>query len=252
VSSDSRGLFIRIDYDESQWKKGAYQTSILLDTIKDQGQSMVPEAAGLKEEEIDFLVELKGEKTSRVLIDSYYDTFYYHYGHLLKMIPTQSYANEKNNGIYHPIRLTLNKELTIKKQEGAITLPFSAYETGKLLFGNGNPTSKEYNSLADFYMKDGIVELRLPWLMLNVKDPSQKQIMGNIWSKAGINSSETIESISTAIVVTNDQKEIVQRVPENNGEWMHYTWETWEEPLYHERLKESYYSLKEAYQEANK
>lgn len=252
VSSDSRGLFIRIDYDESQWEKGDYQTSILLDTIKDQGQSMVPEAAGLKEEEIDFLVELKGEKTSRVLIDSYYDTFYYHYGHLLKMIPTQSYANKKNNGVYHPIRLTLNKELTIKKQEGAITLPFSAYETGKLLFGNGNPTSKEYNSLADFYRKDGIVELRLPWLMLNVKDPSQKQIIGNIWSKAGINSSETIESISTAIVVTNHHKEIVQRVPENNGEWMHYTWETWGEPLYHERLKKSYYLLKETYQEANK
>jgi hypothetical protein len=250
ISSDSRGLYLRIDYDEAKWKKGDFQTSILLDTIKKQGQSTIPEAAGLTEKGIDFIVEIKDEDTSRVLIDSYYDTFYYHYGHLLEMIPTHSYANKKNNGVYHQIRLTLNKELSINKLEDLITVPFSAYETGKLLYGNGNPESKEFNSLADFYSEDGIVEIRLPWLLLNVKDPSQKQIMGDIWSKAGINSSETIDSISAAVLVTNQQKEVMQRVPEKNGQWMNYTWETWEDPIYHERLKESYHILKETYKEA--
>jgi hypothetical protein len=236
ISSDSRGLYLRIDYDEAKWKKGDFQTSILLDTIKKQGQSTIPEAAGLTEKGIDFIVEIKDEDTSRVLIDSYYDTFYYHYGHLLEMIPTHSYANKKNNGVYHQIRLTLNKELSINKLEDLITVPFSAYETGKLLYGNGNPESKEFNSLADFYSEDGIVEIRLPWLLLNVKDPSQKQIMGDIWSKAGINSSETIDSISAAVLVTNQQKEVMQRVPEKNGQWMNYTWETWEDPIYRKKV----------------
>ena len=65
-------------------------------------------------------------------------------------------------------------------------MPFSLYETGKLQYGNGNPSAEDFDSLADFYVKDGILELRLPWLMLNVKDPSQKQIMGDIWSEDGI------------------------------------------------------------------
>ena len=89
-------------------------------------------------------------------------------------------------------------------------------------------------------MKDGIMELRLPWLMLNVKDPSQKQIMGDIWSKDGINSSETIDGISAKMIVSDSQNEIVQSVPNFNETWMHYTWDHWEEPIYHERLKKSY------------
>jgi hypothetical protein len=186
-----------------------------------------------------------------VLIDSYYDTFYYDYGHVLKMIQTHSYVNKKNNGTYHPIRLTLNKELTKTKKQGSISIPFSAYETGKLHYGNGNPESKDYHSLSDFYIKDGTLELRLPWLLLNVKDPSQKQIMGNIWSKEGLNSSVTIDSISAAIVITNSQKEIEQRVPSSNGTWMNYTWDNWEQPMYHERLKKSYDILQNAYKEAN-
>lgn len=80
------------------------------------------------------------------------------------MIPGASYASTKNNGVYHPIRLTLNRELTIKKGEKVIRLPFESYETGKLRFGNSNPKSKQFDSLADYYINEelGILELRLP------------------------------------------------------------------------------------------
>ena len=250
MSSDARGLYIRIDFDRNQWNEDEYHTSILLDTIGNQGQSTIPGIPDFNEEGIDFLVQLNGKDDSRVLIDSYYDPFYYHYGHVLEMIPTYSHVNKKNNGIYHPIRLTLNKELTINREEGSYSVPFSLYETGKLQYGNGNPSAEDFDSLADFYVKDGILEVRLPWLMLNVKDPSQKQIMGDIWSEDGINSSETIEGISAKVIVSNSQKESIQSVPNINGTWMHYTWDNWEEPSYHERLKKSYYILKDAFKES--
>lgn len=48
--------------------------------------------------------------------------------------------------------------------------------TGRLVHGNGNPQSPEYNSLADICFGDGLVEIRLPWLMLNFSDPSAVQI----------------------------------------------------------------------------
>ncbi|KAA9032424.1 hypothetical protein [Niallia endozanthoxylica] len=246
MSSDAKGLFLRIDYDQEQWKDDL-QASILLNTIPNQGQSTIPEVPSAKEEGIDFLVELNGKEHSRVLIDSYYDTFYYAYGQMLQMIQTESYASTPNNGVYHPIRLTLNKELTINREEGPVmTVPFSAYETGKLTYGNGNPESTDFNSLADFYMKDGLLELRLPWLLLNVKDPSHKEIMGNIWSNEALGSSEKIDSISAAVIVTNKEKEMVQRVPSQSA-WMSYTWENWDEPVYHERLKKSYEVMKEAF-----
>jgi len=248
LSSDEQGLFIRIDYDENEWDSENFSTSILLDTIKDQGQSTIPSAENVKEDGIDFVVELNGEKTSRVLIDSYYDTFYYHYGNLLEMIPIKDYANKKNNGVYHPIRLTLNKELTIKKEEGQLTIPFSDYETGKLTYGIGNPEMENSNSLADFYMKDGTLELRLPWLMLNVKDPSQKEITGDLWSGKPLEeNSETIDFIFAKIVVSSKNKEAVQQIPSAKGDWIEYTWDNWDQPIYHERLKKSYDYLQEAF-----
>ncbi|KHF29942.1 hypothetical protein LR68_01421 [Anoxybacillus sp. BCO1] len=102
------------------------------------------------------------------MVDSYYDSFYYHYGHVLNMIDRLPYANKKNNGVYHPIRLTLNKKLQIKGK----TYPFDFYETGVMTFGTANPNDEAYNSLTDVSVskrKDGY-EIRIPWALLNVKD----------------------------------------------------------------------------------
>ncbi|WP_338449964.1 hypothetical protein R4Z09_28110 [Niallia oryzisoli] len=243
MASDARGLFLRIDYDKKQWKEDEFNASILLNTIQNQGQSTVPGVPAAKEEGIDFLVELNGKDHSRVLVDSYYDPFYYLYGEKLQMIEMEPNAGTVNNGVYHPIRLILNKRLTIPKQDGSqVQLPLTAYETGKLTYGNGNPDAKDFNSLADFYMKDGILEIRLPWLMLNMKDPSQKEIMGDLWSGDGLESTENIDSISAAVLVTDREKEIVQQVP-----WMQFTWDNWQEPIYHERLKKSYDVMKEVF-----
>jgi hypothetical protein len=250
LSSDSRALYIRLDYDEAQWNKADIKVSILLDTIQNQGQSSVPNLHSVQEEGIDFLIELDGEEHSRVLVDSYYDTFYYHYGEMLKLITLQPEAGKKNNGIYHPIRLTINKQLTINRQDGSFKVPFSSDETGKLYYGIGNPESDQYNFLADFYHKDGVLELRLPWLMLNVKDPSQKQVMGDVWSSDGINSTVTIDSISAAILVSDTKKELIQRLPSTNGDWIRYSWDNWDKPVYHERLKKSYDILKNSFKEA--
>lgn len=246
IGSDARALYFRIDFNEEQWNEDEFKTSILLNTIGGQGQSTVPDVSGVQEEGIDFLVELNGKNNSRVLIDSYYDTFHFDYGHVLGLIEEQSYASEKNNGIYHPIRLTLSKQMTIQKLDETLTVPFSAYETGKLMYGNGNPDGDNFNSLADFIIKDGVLELRLPWLMLNVKDPSQKQIIGDMWSDAGIESEEFIESIFAAVIVSN-KNELEQRVPTASGEWIQYTWENWEKPIFHERLKKSYDILRDAW-----
>lgn len=58
------------------------------------------------------------------------------------------------------------------------TLPFASYETGKLRQGNGNPEAEDYDSLADYYISEnGVVEMRIPWLLLQAKDPSQKEFI---------------------------------------------------------------------------
>ncbi|MCM3030273.1 hypothetical protein [Niallia sp. MER 6] len=252
VTSDEQQISFKFTYKEPV-DLNVDHTYLLLDTLADQGQmSTVLDGKEKVNTDfgVDFAVKIGEQNDSHILIDSYYDSYYFHYGHLLNMIKKESYASKKNNGVYHPIRLALNKELEIQGEK----IPFNSYETGKLLYGNGNPESKDFNSLADISVsKDKkTIELRLPWALLNVKDPSQKEVLADLWKK-GMEGSETIDGIYFAVVMEKDKK-IVQTLPERGSDnTIHqedtklFEWESWEEPAYHERLKQSYYILQEAF-----
>lgn len=135
-----------------------------------------------------------------------------------------------------PMYLCVNKEIYLPQDK--VKKAFSKYETGKLLYGDGNPKNTDYNSLADFYVKDNVVEIRIPWQLLNVMDPSTKTIMNDLHI-GGIKPIKT-EGIYAGVLVQD--KALIQNVEMNL-----YSCKDWNVPTYHERLKPSYYILKEAF-----
>ncbi|RFU67530.1 hypothetical protein D0469_14890 [Peribacillus saganii] len=257
VSSDEAYVHIRLDYRKTiDWDK--YKTLVLFDTIPGQGQKKI-KLNGIPsftlKNGIDFVAKLDGPKQSKLLVDSYYDSFYYQYAESLKMIPSVPYAAKKDNGHFHPIRLALNKAITIPSTNE--TIPFQGYETGVLKFGNGNPHSKDYDSLTDISISNDkqIVEMRIPWAMLNLKDPSLKEAMGDLW-KSGLESKITIKGITIAAVVMDEgnlSSSLPQykRDPFSLGPLKSYDWNAWEEARYFERLKDSYFIMKDAYKNAS-
>jgi hypothetical protein len=219
---------------------------LLFDTISNQGQHNVQLGKGkpiTSDLGTDFMVSLKDQQASTMMVDSYYDPFYYQYGEELGMIPQAPYANRKNNGIFHPIRLALNKELVVPSTNKRY--PFVSYESGKLLYGDGNPAHKEFNSLTDFSMSmnQKVLEIRIPWQLLNVKDPSMREALGDLW-KGGLESSTKIDNIMLKVLS-------VQNKELQDSEWLNrhitFTWQNWEQPHYEERLKQSYYIMQEAF-----
>lgn len=253
VTSDEGYLYVKGKSDNLK-DESLY---VLFNTIKDQGQSNIKQLPGLKTQGIDFVAELNGKENSHLWIDSYYDTFYFSYAHKLQMIPTVPYANQKDNGVFHPIRLTLNKELQIKNGSGKEEIiPFESYETGKLRFGTTDPEDKNFDSLTDYYLnqKTGVFELRIPWALLNMKDPSSREAMGDVWKKGELSESVTLDGIDLAVVAVDRKtkaiKDTIPAMKENRLEpkdFYHYTWKTWQEPTHHERLKSSYYILQDTF-----
>lgn len=219
---------------------------LLLDTISNQGQHIVQLGKG---EPIttslgtDFIVNLNDEQTSTIMVDSYYDPFYFQYGEDLGMIDKAPYAKRKNNGVFHPIRLALNKELVVPSTNKKY--PFLSYETGKLLYGDGNPNHKEFSSLTDFSLSKElkILEIRIPWQLLNVKDPSTREVLGDVW-KGGLESSTKIESLQLKVLSVHDDK---LQDPEWLNRNISFTWREWEQPIYDERLKQSYFIMQDAF-----
>lgn len=255
VHSDEENVYVRLDYHRPiNW--GEMGTSLLLDTIDHQGQETlsITEKQTIKTNYgVDFVVNLKGEANSAILVDSYYDAFYFQYGHQLQMIEKNPRVDVKNNGVFHPIRLALNKKLELPEQ--GIHIPFQSYETGQLLFGNGNPKSKHFNSLTDVSISADrkVLELRIPWQLMNVKDPSQHKIIGDLWRK-GLEGDETTQGIRIAVLaIENGQVSSFPQLKNNEliqSDVYLYQWKKWEQPVFQERLKDSYFYMKEAFKDA--
>ncbi|MFI8687914.1 hypothetical protein [Rossellomorea sp. NPDC077527] len=248
MTSDERFVYVRLDSEEISEGENTY---LLFDTIGDQGQSTIPDVPAVSTKGVDFALHIKGRKEARLWIDSYYDTHHYQYGHVLNMIKEETYAKVKDNGTYHPIRLTLNKSLDVEGD----TIPFQSYETGVLQFGTSNPQDKGYNSLTDISVdsSEGRYEIRIPWQLLNIKDPSLKEAVGDIWSGKGLQSSTTLESIKVGVYETGGGKEFSYPDRNQDGfmdpqQFYPYSWDTWDQPISHERLKQSYYEMKKAFE----
>jgi len=269
VSSDARNVYFRIDFGQNggpiDWAKTG--AMILLDTIPNQGQHRIPGGSGLTTDAgIDFAIDLRGPKQSRIWVDSNYDSTYYEYGSRLHMMPHLDYANKKDNGVFHKMTLVLNKGMDVPNVRGqTLHLPLETYETGLLRYGNGNPDSPDFDSLADvaYNDKEHTVEIRIPWQLLNVKDPSSREIMGDLW-KNGLQASEEIPGFKLAVLSYRPDGQgepnapgsgqIAYSMPGITGgvlqskDMFTYQWDKWEAINYYERLKKSYYILQDLFQ----
>lgn len=186
----------------------------------------------------DMVIVLDKNGGSRIVTDSYYDVFYYMYSKQLKMIDENPAYEKKNSGIFNPIYLCLNKSLYLP--EDKTNIPLEKYETGKLVLGDGNPDHREYNSLTDYAVNGDKVEIRIPWQLLNVMDPSTKMVMDDFYNKNGITPLKISGLYIGGVLTKND-------VVTENSDMELYNWNEWEVPTYHERLKPSYDILKKAF-----
>lgn len=248
VDYDERYLYIQLDGEIVQ----KTSPQILLDVVPNQGKTSKSDIQGVTfSNGIDFVVELNKEQQSRIVIDPYYDFYSYLYGYKLKLIDTASVNDKKASNVFSPIYYTLNKELTLS--ETNVTLPFTAYETGELIEGNGNPESEKYNSLADYsWTNDGVIELRIPWLLIQSKDPSRKEFMGDLYQD-GNEASVLVDKIYLGAVFLNEKGNVVDSLPtmQNGvlGKLKGYTWDSWDIPQSKERLKKSYYIMQKTFGE---
>lgn len=186
----------------------------------------------------DMVILIDKKSGSKIVTDAYYDVFYYIYANQLKMIDKNEAYENKNSGIFNPIYLCLNRSLYLPEDKK--TLPLEKQETGKLVLGDGNPDHKNYNSLTDFAVNKNKIEIRIPWQLLNVMDPSAKMVMNDFYEKKEITSVK-VQGLYVGGILIKDNA-----VTENSN-MEFYNWKEWETPTYHERLKPSYDILKKAF-----
>lgn len=180
----------------------------------------------------DFLLIIDGAQDSNLLVQSYYNLYLYEYDKYDKEIKTTGRMKRPNNDIFQPIYFLVERELVLQDRDERI--PLQKFNAGALTFGTNAFDLEDYNSLADFYFEGDVLEVRIPWLMLNFRDPSRKEIEDDFRAN-GYFSGMQIEGIS--IGLADEGQEYV--------EMNEYQWEEWDYYPYFERLRKSYYILQE-------
>lgn len=238
VKNDEAYIYFRVDSDSYDFNNDTLL--IPIDTIDGQGNQSLAGYGTTFSQAADFVLKIHGRDDSRLLVDAYYDNYYFRYAVLTDLIEMNKDFHSKNSAVFNPIRLALNKQLVLPEDNSVI--PFTGYETGKLLYGISNPAHAEYNSLSDYYYEDGHLEVRIPWQLLNVMDPSNRMVIDDMHARGKISPLEVKGFHLGMQVIKADSLKGTSDLMMKE-----YSWDKWDQPTYHERLKKSYYIVQDGF-----
>ena len=237
VKSDARYLYLMVDARSQRQESPKFL--IAIDSLPAQGNIKSLDYNLNFSREADFLLEIDPSMTSRISVDPRYDVYYALNARRDKLIPPDGEHEIFTDGTFVPIRLLLSRQLTLPIEKTVI--PPQMIETGLLRTGNGNLRSRDYDSLTDYAYSAGVVEIRIPWQVINFMDPSAGQIVAG-FGQGPITQLTPLRvdsiHIGGALVGTSLMG------PLSLGA---YPLHSWDLPAYHERLKSSYYTLRGVY-----
>ena len=180
----------------------------------------------------DFLVILHGRDDSRVLVQQRYEalrsTYAYDY------YETDPYVSPPapDTPVFEHIYLPLIQRDFLRDPDAAAPTG-TKFDTGALRWGNANPQSENFDSLADFMFAGDYVELRLPWQLLNFSNPSQMMIHDDYYQCYGVESIR-IDRIYVGVGALSQPGGPIPMAAFPLKGWGRQV-------TFHERLKESYY-----------
>ena len=181
----------------------------------------------------DFVIVLDGKDNSRIMVQERYDALRSTYSKDIYKFDTYFKNNipEKNSPKFVTIELILRTAIALSPETKETVA--ESYETGKLLYGNANPKSQEFNSLADFCSNGDYIEIKLPWQLMNFADPSKMEIHDDYYDgNYGIEYID-IDKMYAGIGMGDKRIELDEIKLQGWGNKV----------TYHERIKESYYIM---------
>ncbi len=215
---------------------------IPIDTTPKSGSNYC-ENFGVKfDRDADFVIVLNGKNNSRIMVQERYEVLRSTYSKDIYKYDTYFKKNipDKNSPQFVNIDLILRTAIALSPETKETVA--ESYETGKLLYGNANPESPDFNSLADFCVNGDYIEIKIPWQILNFADPSRMEIHDDYYD--GNYGVEYINIDKIYAGVGIGDKRIALDEIKLRG-WGNKV-------TYHERLKSSYYMMQDLWKGAEK
>lgn len=209
---------------------------IYLDTTPNSGSTKSSQLNLNFDKPVDFIIEIKDIENAKVLVHEYYNYFSFNQHKKENQKRPDLISVQSDMDEFSPIYIETSPRMYVEDLKKIVES--KKFETGKLVHGNSNPLNENYNSASDFYVGNDYVEIRVPWSLLNFMDPSTKQIMDDIY-KYFSSKPMTINEINVGVTI-KENEEIKEKLDSTK-----FKLNSWIKPNYHQRLKKSYYIIKD-------
>jgi Flp pilus assembly protein TadD len=188
---------------------------------------------------LEFAIRLDGAAPA-ILVDAPYD-----FGSHGLAGPYASVPNE--DGLFVPMIV----EIRLQRigRDGTL-FPAETHDMSPLRRGTTDVRSPRFDSLSDYFHDEaaGVFELRIPWALLNVTDPSERRVLHQTAPHPPVYDTVVTDGfVFYAAAVPPGKKRPAAERPAPGEEAPLFSWKTWETPRYHLRPKALYEALRRTY-----
>ena len=186
-----------------------------------------------------FLLDLNGQANTRLMVTMRNNATFMRFHEEKTGENPFAFVPSRWESEFVPILIALQSNAILSENElSPLTRRWLlSWETGLLTHGINNPTHSSFNSIADFCFGENLVEIRLPWMLLNFFDPSTKQVHDDYYDCFGV---EGMYVYDIYIGVACADSSHVAMSPIQLKSWRGNL-------QFHERLKLSYFIMQEAW-----
>jgi tetratricopeptide (TPR) repeat protein len=217
-----------------------------IDTYRrDRGESRLPgvaEPASTGAGAFEFALALTDTNDAQLLVVPWYNPYL---GPRPDMGPTalDRFYNEAatvdrvgRGGLFDSLFITTNRWRIARDGQ---TYPARGVNRGRLRYGR-----EAESSLADWDLDRGagLIEVRLPWALLNVTDPSARRVMVR-YRGGGVFETAVTDGFRFAVARVGRADALTTWLFANQT----FVWPTWEVPEWHEHLKPAYAAMREVW-----
>ena len=199
--------------------------------LSGRGQHRLPASGDVSGTGYEFAVVLAAPDTARMLVAPDYNRYAPiadlasgdDFGHFYRRPVT---VTDRRDGRFDSMFVVTNRS---RYGRDGTFFPASGVDRGRLRFGTDSAST-----LSDWYYDSaaGMLEIRLPWDLLNVTDPSTRTLLMDQQAD-GPFGTVTADSFHFAVVRYRKREHaVLDRIPPSA-----WTWRGWDVPVSHERLK---------------
>ena len=237
---DEKFIYILVKKDELDAENEKIYLPI--DTTPKSGSTYCEGEDVSFERAADFLIVLDGKEKSRVLVQERYEVLRAMFYQETHQMDAYMDPPHEDSPVFNRIDLMLQTATPLIS--GDLQANAETYETGILRYGNANPESEDFDSLADFMYAEDAVEIRIPWQLLNFSNPSEMKIHDDYYENYGVEYID-IDELYIGAGFAGDGERMKGRIRMKPFELKGWG----KDVTYHERLKESYYVMQDLWKE---